>query len=138
MSIKETFFAVNKNYLNQGLKSIDILILSQIEEFDRNKCKCYVTNKQFADMFGESESTIKRALERLETQNILKRDVVGGIQVVTIGTQGRSDNLVSHNQFPLFLLSAITGSSPALATLCQCKHWLSLVGAYAPPSVSVE
>jgi predicted transcriptional regulator len=67
------FLAINKDYLGIGLKSIDILLISQIEEFQRNKCKCYVTNKQFSEMFGESESTIKRALDKLEECDIIKR-----------------------------------------------------------------
>lgn len=74
MSKMGNFLAVNKAYFGLGLKSIDILIISQIEEFSRNGCKCYLTNKQFADMFGESESTIKRALDKLEELKIIKRD----------------------------------------------------------------
>jgi len=78
--MENNFLAVNKGYLGLGLKSIDLLIVSQIDEFKRNGCECYVTNEQFSDMFGESVSTIKRALDRLEELNILKRDttVVSG------------------------------------------------------------
>lgn len=71
--MENTFLATNKEYLNIGLKSIDILIIAQIEEFRRNKCECYVTNKQFSDMFGESEDKIKRSLAKLEKMNIVKR-----------------------------------------------------------------
>lgn len=71
--IDNTFLAVNKQYLHIGLKSIEILLIAQIEEFERNNCKCYLTNKQFADIFGESESTIKRALNKLEQLNFIKR-----------------------------------------------------------------
>ena len=67
------FLAINKEYFGKGLKSIDILILAQIEEFQRNKRECYVTNKQFSEMFGESESTVKRSLSRLiEEKCIIK------------------------------------------------------------------
>ena len=34
----DTFLKINKKYLALGLKSIDILIISQIEDFYRNKC----------------------------------------------------------------------------------------------------
>lgn len=68
-----TFLAINKEYLYIGLKSIDILIIAQIEEFQRNECECYVTNKQLSEMFGESEDKIKRSLAKLEKMNIVKR-----------------------------------------------------------------
>ena len=67
------FLAVNKDYFSMGLKSIDLLIIAQIEEFKRNGCECYMTNEQFSDLFGESVSTIKRALSSLETKGIIKR-----------------------------------------------------------------
>ena len=72
--MENTFLAANKEYLSIGLKSIDILILAQIEEFQRNECECYVTNKQFSEMFGESEDKIKRSLAKLEKMNIIKRN----------------------------------------------------------------
>lgn len=71
--IEDTFLAVNKKYLDIGLKSVDILIISQIEEFERNNCQCYLTNRQFSDKFGESESTIKRTIKKLDKLNIIKR-----------------------------------------------------------------
>lgn len=67
------FLAVNKNYFSMGLKSIDLLIIAQIEEFKRNGFECYMTNEQFSDLFGESVSTIKRALDKLEAKGIIKR-----------------------------------------------------------------
>ena len=67
------FLAVNKNYFSMGLKSIDLLIIAQIEEFKRNGFECYMTNEQFSDLFGESVSTIKRALDKLESKGIIKR-----------------------------------------------------------------
>lgn len=70
----DTFLKINKKYLALGLKSIDILIISQIEEFSRNKCECYMTNEQLSVLFGESGSTIKRSLDKLESMNIISRD----------------------------------------------------------------
>ena len=57
-----------------GCKSIHILLLAQIQEFQRNKCECYMTDKQFAENFGESERTIGRALDKLEELNLIKRN----------------------------------------------------------------
>lgn len=71
--IEDTFLAVNKKYLGIGLRSVDILIIAQIEEFQRNNHECYITNKQFSELSGESEDTIKRALSKLEKMNIIKR-----------------------------------------------------------------
>ena len=67
------FLAVNKNYFSMGLKSIDLLIISQIEEFKRNGFECYMTNEQFSDLFGESVNTIKRSIKKLEQQKIINR-----------------------------------------------------------------
>ena len=67
------FLAVNKDYFGLGLKSIDLLIIAQVDEFQRNHCPCYVTNDQFSNMFGESVATIMRSLEKLERLHILTR-----------------------------------------------------------------
>lgn len=77
----DNFLSINKKYFNIGLKSIDILILSQIEEYQRNNCECYITNQQFSDMFGESISTIKRSIDKLEQKGMLERK-----------TRSRTDN----------------------------------------------
>ena len=69
----DKFLAINKKYFNYNLKSIDLLIIAQIEEFQRNKCECFITNEQLSEMFGESESTIKRAIDKLEKMNIINR-----------------------------------------------------------------
>ena len=66
------FLAVNKNYFSMGLKSIDLLIIAQIEEFKRNGCECYMTNEQLSDLFGESVNTIKRSIKKLEQQKIIR------------------------------------------------------------------
>lgn len=74
--IEHKFLAVSKQYLDIGLKSIDIMIIAQIEEFERNNCQCYITNKQFADILGESESTVKRSIQKLDKLNIIKRRTI--------------------------------------------------------------
>lgn len=74
--MEDNFLAVNKKYFNLGLKSIDIFILAQIDEFIRNNCECYVTNQQMSDMFGESVRTIARSLDKLESLNFINRNTV--------------------------------------------------------------
>ena len=83
--MQNNFLAIDKTYLGKGLKSIDILILAQIEEFQRNKCECYLTNEQFAIMFGESISTVKRSLDKLEEEEIILR------QTRTVKGKGRAN-----------------------------------------------
>ena len=34
-----TFLQINKDYMGLGLKSVDLLIISQVEEFERNECQ---------------------------------------------------------------------------------------------------
>ena len=95
--MNNSFLAINKGYFGTGLKSIDILIISQIEEFERNNCKCYLTNKQFAEMFGESESTIKRALDKLDDMNYINRNTINNAngskqsrqRTITLGKEAR-------------------------------------------------
>ena len=70
------FLAVNKDYFGLGLKSLDLLILSQIEEFQRNNRDCYLTNEQLSDQFGESTATIMRSLAKLEHLNIITRNTI--------------------------------------------------------------
>ena len=67
------FLAVNKNYLGKGLKSLDLLIFAQIEEFQRNNLQCYMTNDQFSEKFGESVSSVKRSLDKLEEKKLIIR-----------------------------------------------------------------
>ena len=71
--MENKFLAVNKDYFGLGLKSLDLLIIAQVDEFQRNHCPCYVTNDQFSTMFGESVATIMRSLEKLERLHILTR-----------------------------------------------------------------
>lgn len=92
---KDAFLKINKKYFNLGLKSIDILILSQIEEFQRNEHECYITNKQFSEMFGESESTIKRSIDKLESLNIIQRNT----QFIKGNGKGTKQRVLSINNY---------------------------------------
>lgn len=67
------FLKVDKKYLNSSLKPLEILILSQIEEFISNGRECYITNKQFSEMFNVTQPTVDAALERLEQLNYITR-----------------------------------------------------------------
>ena len=100
--IMDKFLAINKDYFGCGLKSIDLLIISQIEEFERNNCKCCLTNKQFSDMFGESESTIKRTLDKLEDLKIIKRNVITNVS----GSNKSRQRILSVNNKAKFIMNS--------------------------------
>ena len=73
------FLAVFQDYCdmaNIGLKGIDMLILAQIEALNKNGNKCYMTNEGFSKKFGDSESTIKRSLDKLENLKLIKRKTI--------------------------------------------------------------
>ena len=78
--MRNEFLAVDKAYLGRGLKSIDILVMAQIEEFQRNGRRCYMTTEQLSVLFGESERTVERCLERLDKAKRITRktDFVSG------------------------------------------------------------
>lgn len=63
-----TFLKVNKDLFNLGLSPIEILILSQIMEFNTNTGDCFISDKTLAEQFGVSEKTISRTLNSLEKE----------------------------------------------------------------------
>ena len=93
--IDNTFLAVNKQYLHIGLKSIEILLIAQIEEFERNNCKCYLTNKQFADMLNVGTATVARTIDSLVDSGYLIRNT----QVITDNGQASRMRYLSVANF---------------------------------------
>lgn len=65
---------VKKEYFGTGLKCLDMLIISTIEEYENCGKKCQLANKTLSSMFHRSESTIKRAINKLEKLSIIKRN----------------------------------------------------------------
>lgn len=68
------FMKVNKDLFKLGLNPAEILILAQVIEFDTNTGNCFITDKQLAEQFGISESTVSREIKKLETMGFIKRD----------------------------------------------------------------
>lgn len=68
------FLAINKDFFTLGLNPTELLVLSQICEFQRNTNECFISNKKLAEQFNVSESTIKRALDRLELLGFIERE----------------------------------------------------------------
>lgn len=71
---KQTCTKANANCDELILKSVDLLIISKIDELEKTVGKCCITNEQFSKILGESISTIKRSLNKLEALNIIKRN----------------------------------------------------------------
>lgn len=72
--LNHTFLAVDTAYFNSGLKPIEMLILSKVDEFVDKGMECYITNEQFATYFNVNKETIKRSLNNLEEQGYIKRN----------------------------------------------------------------
>ena len=83
--VKYKFLMINKEYFGAGLKAIDLLILSQVEEFARNNCTCYMTDAQLMNITGAKSAALGEAFKRLEEKNIIVRDTK------TISGNGRAN-----------------------------------------------
>ena len=75
------FLMVSKDLFKLGLAPLEILILSQVMEYDRTTGDCFMSDKAFAEAFGVSESTVSRAIKSLV-------DVRGFIQKETKNIKG--------------------------------------------------
>lgn len=74
IKVNHNFLAINKEYFGKGLNAIDLLILSQVEEFTRNNCICYMTDEQLMHITGAKIAAVRASLKRLEDKNIIVRD----------------------------------------------------------------
>ena len=70
----DIFLSINKEHFGRGLKANDLIILSQIEEFNRNERDCYMTDEQFMNILGCQKSAVRSSLERLEEQGFIIRE----------------------------------------------------------------
>lgn len=74
------FLQVKKSYYKLceektlGIDATDIMILAQIEEFQRNRQQCYIKDETFSNMLGISRSTVKRRIRNLSRLGFIHRD----------------------------------------------------------------
>ena len=104
---EELFLKVSKSYFNnKDLDALDMLILSQIEEFERNGKNCYMKDETFANNFKSSPSTINRAISRLVkinyiTKSTKTKNIDGKIQTIrhlSINkVNNQNDNTINNN-----------------------------------------
>lgn len=99
------FLQVNKDLFGSGLDPVALLVLSQVQEFHRNKAVCYMTDAAMAKNFGTSAKTISRRLDELEVKGYIKRQskYVGGKMQRTIvpvikGVKDTADKLSVENK----------------------------------------
>ena len=92
--MSKLFLKVDKDLFNSGLNPIEILVLSQIIEFESNKVQCFMTDAQFAENFGVSAKTISRTLDKLEELGyiIRKTTTLSSKRVRTISTTSNGQN----------------------------------------------
>lgn len=64
---------INVEFFNTSLKPLDILILTLIEGYTRERKQFDLTNQQLADMFNVTEKTVRNTLDRLEEKNYINR-----------------------------------------------------------------
>ena len=72
--MEKFFLRVNKDLFTMGLNPVEILILAQVMEFQTNTGDCFISDKQLAEQFGVSESTISRELKKLEGMGLIARE----------------------------------------------------------------
>lgn len=68
------FLKVNKDLFKLGLNPTQILIISQVMEYNNNTGDCYISNDALASMFAVSAKTISREIKNLEDKGLLTRD----------------------------------------------------------------
>lgn len=93
------FLQVNKDLFGSGLDPVALLVLSQVQEFHRNKAVCYMTDAEMAKNFGTSAKTISRRLDDLEAKGYIKRQskYVGGKTQRTIVPVMKSEKDTADN-----------------------------------------
>ena len=62
------FLKVNKHLFNHNFNPLEILLLSQIIEFQNNGKECYLTDDALAEAFGVSNKTVSRTLKKLDEE----------------------------------------------------------------------
>ena len=68
------FLKVNKDLFNLGLNPTEILLISQIMEFNTNTGDFFMSDKVLAEQFGVSDKTISRTMTSLEQRGFIKRE----------------------------------------------------------------
>lgn len=68
------FLAIDKNWFKHKLKPLDLLLLAQVAEFERNTGEFFMSNITLAEQFGVSPNTIQNRIDFLTKEQYLIRD----------------------------------------------------------------
>lgn len=68
------FLAINTDFFKLGLNPTQLLILSKVDELNRNCGDCYITDESLAELFGVSKSTISREIKALDGKGFLIKE----------------------------------------------------------------
>lgn len=68
------FLKVSKDFFGMGLNPLEMLILSQIVEFNTNTGNCFISDETLANQFGVSTKTVSRAIASLEDKGFITRE----------------------------------------------------------------
>lgn len=73
----DVFLKISKGkyFNNKDFSPIDILVMAQIEEFERNNKDCFISDETMAHNFNVSVSTISRSLDYLEKENYIIKKI---------------------------------------------------------------
>lgn len=73
----DVFLKISKGkyFNNKDFSPIDILVMAQIEEFERNNKDCFISDETMAHNFNVSVSTISRSLDYLEKQKYIIKKI---------------------------------------------------------------
>lgn len=74
-NIPRKYMWVNREYFGTGLKPLDILILSRIEEETTHSRCCKLTNDEFSEMFGETLYAIKTSIAKLKKKGLITQKI---------------------------------------------------------------
>lgn len=61
----KNFLMIDKDLFKLDLTPIQLLILAQVMEFDRNTGDCFISNERMAKQFGVSEATVRNQIDKL-------------------------------------------------------------------------
>lgn len=110
------FLKVDKDFFKLGLTPIEILVLSQIVEFNTNTGVCFMSDDVLAKNFGVSAKTISRSLKSLEDKGFIKREtknIKGGKErILTINESAINAALTTDN------LSVVDEKESSQRTIC--------------------
>lgn len=66
---------IPKELLKTGLTPNEITIIGYIDSYEKLGLPCFPTNDYLAYLFGSSRNTIDRTLKKLESKNLIKREI---------------------------------------------------------------